>query len=164
MRFQLPKKLNKNQKIILYLMQQLREEIGGRKKIMKLFFLLEHYNFENNTINPTPVIGNEFGIYYYGVYNDVVMKDIFDLLNRDYFKGTFPLELEPKGQKQDVENDTDIKDIKKRIDRVIEKFGRKYGGYDLEVETLKMVGVALHTKEQYMGWSIAEVLQETKEQ
>ena len=99
MRFQLPKKLNKNQKIILYFMQQLGEDIGGRKKIMKLFFLLEYYNFKDDTINPTPKIGNEFGIYYYGVYNDVVMQDVFDLLKYDYFKGTYPLKLTEKGKK-----------------------------------------------------------------
>ena len=90
------------------------------------------------------------------------MNDIFDLLNRDYFKGTFPLELKQKGWKQDVKDDPDVQSIQDRLNMVIEKFGRKYGGYDLELRTLEMVGLALHTKEQYMGWTIKEVLQETQ--
>ena len=143
-------------------MQQLGEDIGGRKKIMKLFFLLEYYNFKDDTINPTPKIGNEFGIYYYGVYNRVVMQDVFDLLKYNYFKGTYPLKLTEKGTKKDMSNDPDIQPIKQRIDKIIEKFGRKYEGFELEIKTLAMVGLALHTKEQYMSWTIERVLKETK--
>ena len=39
-----------------------------------------------------------------------------------------------------MSNDPDIQPIKQEIDKVIERFGKKYEGFELEIKTLAMVG------------------------
>jgi len=59
------KKLTKE--VILYLIKSCNE-LGikvGRKKLMKLMFLIEYYNPRTKKLRKKPLLGNEWYIYYY---------------------------------------------------------------------------------------------------
>ena len=154
--------LNTNQKIILYLIQELGDKVEGKKKIMKLMFLIQHYDFENDKIVadphfPNTDIAKDFEIYLYGVFSDMVQKDLKDLvINLDKVENTYPLKI-----RGDVDNNIGFSNpnLKEQIDKVIEEWGKKYTGYRLEITTLQMLGLGLATKERYKGWSIEKVME-----
>ena len=59
------KKLTKN--VILYLLWKC-DKLGikvGRKKLMKLMFLIEYYDPKAKKLRKKPLLGNEWYIYYY---------------------------------------------------------------------------------------------------
>ena len=153
------KKLSKNQQMILYLTRKLKGDIGGRKKIVKLMFLFEYYDFQKEKIVSTPQFNteNEFYIYYYGVFNADILVETVELIRKDYIKDAYPLALRDKGKQYEIDDIQSDSDGKKQLDNVIEKFGRKYNGFELELATLAMLGLGLSTKEQYLNKTIEEV-------
>jgi hypothetical protein len=141
--------------IILYLMQKLGDRVEGKKKIMKLMFLLEHYDFDLKKIVDSQKIGNEFFIYYYGVFSTNVMQSISSLTSEGKIKDGLPLKLKSRVSiKLDPE-------IQSRVDEVITKFG-DYSGYKLEIGTLKMLGITPFDKDKYMGESVKDILAKQK--
>jgi len=59
------KKLTKN--VMLYLLWKC-SKLGikvGRKKLMKLMFLIEYYDPKTKKLRKKPLLGNEWYIYYY---------------------------------------------------------------------------------------------------
>jgi uncharacterized protein YwgA len=147
---------NKTKKTVLYLLNRLGSSIEGRKKLMKLMFLLEHYNLSSGKLSPEGTLGNDFYIYYYGVFSMKVMNSVNELIEEGKIKEGFPLTIIEDKLELDLDED-----LKKRVDRVVEKFGR-HSGYKLEVETLEMLGIKPHEKSQYFGQDIGDILQKTK--
>ena len=142
-------------KVILHLLNSLGSNIEGKKKLMKLMFLLGHYDLSSGKLSSKGILGNDFYIYSYGVFSMKVMRSVNELIEEGKIKESFPLIIEDKS-----ELDLD-ESLKKRVDMIVEKFG-KHSGYKLEVETLEMLGVKPHEKRQYFGQDIGEVLKKTK--
>lgn len=143
------RELTKN--IILYLIHTLGDKIEGKKKIMKLMFLLEHYDFKLKKIVENQAIGNEFFIYYYGVFSTEVMQSISSLTSEGKIKDGLPLKLSSSvGVKLEPKTQS-------KVDEVITKFG-DISGYKLEVGTLKMLGITPSDKDKHMGESVKDIL------
>lgn len=149
----------RTKKTILYLLNRLGVQdnnLEGKKKLMKLMFLLEHYNLSSGKLTPKGTLGNDFHIYHYGVFSTKVMGSFDELVSEGKIKEGFPLAIVKDRSEQDLD-----KDIKKRVDVIVDKFG-KHSGYQLEVETLKMLGIKPHEKSQYFSRSIDKILKQTK--
>lgn len=140
-----------NKKIILYLMKKLGSGVEGKKKLMKLMFLLEHYDLSSDKLKSAGFLGNNFQIYYYGVFSTSIMRCVQELIDDKKIKDGFPLVLK---ETADV---TLEPSIQKRIDGVLEKFGKK-SGYYLEVKTLEMLNIKPHEKGQYFGEDIKNII------
>jgi len=143
------RELTKN--IILYLIQTLGDKIEGKKKIMKLMFLLEHYDFKLKKIVENQNIGNEFFIYYYGVFSTEVMQSISGLTSEGKIKDGLPLKL---SSSVSIKFDGGLQN---KVDEIISKFG-DISGYKLEVGTLKMLGITPSDKDKHMGESVKDIL------
>lgn len=137
--------------IVLYLIDKLGTNVEGKKKLMKLMFLLEHYDLTQNKIVQSHFLGNGFQIYYYGVFSPNVMDVIRDLITDKTIIDGFPLVLS-KGTTPSLDEKT-----KNLVDGIIEKFGNRTGYY-LEVETLKMLGIEPYRKKEFFGKSISSII------
>ena len=142
------RKLTEN--TIIYLIKKLKDKVESKKKIMKLMFLIEHYDPEEGKLTKTKSIGNTFEIYYYGVFSKEVME-CFDKLVKENVVEEFPIKL-----KKEVEPKLEDA-LKRKIDKIIEKFGNK-SGIELEIETLNMLGIKPYEKEKYFGLKVEEII------
>lgn len=142
-------------KVILYLLNNLGDKTEGKKKIMKLMFLLEHYDLSSKKLTPKQLLGNDFHIYYYGVFSQDVMNTVGGLITDNQIEDGFPLKSS-RSYKPTMD-----KDLKERIDTIIRLFGN-YSGYQLEIMTLDMLGIKPHEKSQYFGQDISSILKKTK--
>jgi len=141
---------NITKKIILYLINQLGDKIEGKKKLMKLMFLIEHYDFSKKKLVLEGSLGNTFRIYYYGVFSLEVMECFNELVHEGHIIDGFPLKSKEKSELEE-------KEIKEKVGKVISEFGEDLG-YDLEVKTLKMMGIKPYEKKEYFGKSVAEII------
>jgi len=143
------RKLTEN--TIIYLIKKLKDKVEGKKKIMKLMFLIEHYDPEKSKLTKTKSVGNTFEIYYYGVFSKEVMECFDKLVKEDIIGGEFPIKL-----KKEVEPELEDA-LKRKIDKIIEEFGNK-SGIELEIETLNMLGIKPYEKEKYFGLKVEEII------
>lgn len=144
-----------NESLILYLLKQLGTKSEGKKKLMKLMFLLDHYDIDTKRLSPSSQLGNNFEIYYYGVFSTDVMVTISRLMSENKIIDGYPLKL-----KEGVQSDLDIKTLE-RVDYILEKFGN-LTGYQLEVGTLHMLGIEPSEKRNYFGKSVKEIISSRK--
>ncbi|HLD55067.1 MAG TPA: hypothetical protein VJB35_02280 [Candidatus Nanoarchaeia archaeon] len=133
-----------NKDTLLYLVSKLGSNSEGRKKIMKMMFLVNHFDVNKNSLVKTPFLNEDFIIYHYGVFSFKVMENFLDLSNEGKVKGDFPVDIKI------FEIPTIPMNIKERVDLIIKKFGNK-DGRELELETLGMLNLNLETKRQYFG-------------
>ncbi len=145
-------KKEKDKKIMLYLIKKLGGNIEGKKKLMKLMFLLEHYDFSEGKLTKNYSIGNYFNIYHYGVFSREVQICFDELFSEGKIKNDFPLTTNEDVDLSDIEQN-----ITEKIDKVITKFGDKTGYY-LEVETLRMMGIEPSEKEKFFGKNVSELI------
>ena len=137
------------QQVILYLIDRLGDEIEGKKKLMKLMFLIEHYNLHEKKLVKEGMLGNTFSIYYYGVFSRDVKDCVNELLEKKIIDDGYPLRSK---KKIDLEGE-----VKGRIEKIIEKFGGE-SGYQLEVKTLQMMNIEPAEKKQYFGKPVKELI------
>ncbi len=135
------KNLTLNQKIIVEIINTLKENFEGRKKLMKLMFLFQHYDFENDCLKEKEILDSEFIIYHYGVFSFEIMDDYISLVNRGIIKE------HPFSIVQGLEYDLD-QEITQRIISLLERFGGKHG-FELESDTLELLGLDLETKRHF---------------
>ena len=135
---------NFKKSVLLYLISKLGERSEGRKKIMKMMFLINYFDTNKNSLIKKPLLGEEFIVYHYGVFSFDVMNNFLDLSNNGEIQGGFPIKITSKREFQ-----LDSK-LKSNVDEVIGKFGDKSGRI-LELETLKMLGLDLKTKKEHFG-------------
>src|SRR3989339_158016 len=70
-----------NKDTLLYLVSKLGSNSEGRKKIMKMMFLVNHFDVNKNSLVKTPFLNEDFIIYHYGVFSFKVMENFLDLSN-----------------------------------------------------------------------------------
>jgi len=56
----------KTKDVILYFLRRVGGQVDGKKKLMKLMFLVEHFDPERRVLVEKPRLGNQFLIYYMG--------------------------------------------------------------------------------------------------
>lgn len=142
--------LTRSQKAILYLIKRLGTGIEGRKKLMKLMFLVEHFDPHCQKLTEKQFLGNNFIIYRYGVFSREVMKDYLKLgkmnILDDYpitILEHVPLDLEGN--------------VKFRIDQIIRQFGKDESS-KLEWSTLDLLGLDKSTKMKYFEKSVLPLI------
>jgi hypothetical protein len=138
--------ISTNQKVLSYLIDRLSSRIGGRKKIMTLMFLIEHYDPDLRKLTEKQFLGNEFITSRYGVFSFDVMDDYLDLSRKNIVQD-YPITL-----LQNVSFDLSD-EITSRINWIIDQFGDRNGSY-LESYTLDLLCLDKRTKMQYFGQSV----------
>jgi len=141
-------KLTRKQKALLYLIGRLDELVEGRKKLMKLMFLVEHYDTENRKLTRKQFLGNNFIIYHYGVFSFDVMDDYISLITRNIISED-PI-------KANIEVDVD-EEIRSKVDEIVSKYGEKHG-FELEEGTLEMLSLSKKSKTDFFGKDIKEII------
>ena len=141
---------NTTKNVIFYLVKRLGI-IEGRKKLMKLMFLVEHLDIQKSNLSKDPFIGNKFIIYHYGVFSFGVMDSYIELIHEGKIEDGIPIRIRPTQESEIPE------DIKSRVNKVIELFGKK-DGYELEIKTIEMLGLNLSNKRECFGRSIKELI------
>jgi len=158
------KKEEITKKVLLYLIHKLESEskIEGRKKIMKLMFLIEHYNPENGKIEKRSLLGNKYFIYNYGVFSVDVMRAYEKLVKEgliiEKIIGVYPI-IEVRKDKN-LHEDLD-EYLKRKVDYIVGEFGGK-SSYELERLTLKMMGIEPFEKEEFFGKEVSEIITNRK--
>ena len=137
-------------KIILFLVKKLGRNIEGRKKLMKLMFLIDHYDVELGKIKKSSLLGNEYFIYYYGVFSFDVMTSYNELVKEGKIRDSFPITTNVEVVKLPEE-------IREKVEKIIQKFGH-LSGYELEIRTLKLLGIQPYEKERYFGKGVSEIV------
>jgi hypothetical protein len=137
--------------VILYIIDKLGGSVEGRKKLMKLMFLIEHWDPVKRELTREGTLKNEFLIYYYGVFSFEVMENFIRLVQEGKIEDGFPIKLKNKVEIKIDEN------LKERVDKVLEQFKNK-SGYELEIETLKMLKIQPFEKGKYFGKSVREII------
>jgi hypothetical protein len=146
----------KNEFIIKYMLSHLtNDNTGGRTKLMKLIFLVEHYDPVEKSVKVMPRVGNDFIIYNYGVFSFSVYDSLIRLIKsgeitEDHFKLSVNENIK-KGS-----NTVDNKLIS-CIDNILNEFGDmdKKG---LETFTLKLLKISPDKKTDFMGVPVREVI------
>jgi len=64
---------------ILYILNRVKN-LEGRLKLMKLMFLLEHYDFDKNKLTNQKIIGNNFIIYHHGPFSFEVYNELLKMI------------------------------------------------------------------------------------
>ena len=136
---------------ILYILKHVD---GGRKKLMKLMFLVDYYDTSNNKLTLNKAIGNQFFVYHYGVFSREVMDGILELIKSGKVIESHygKLEINPSTT-VDIKN----KDLKSKVDAVIKEFG-KLEASKLETETLQMIKLTKESKYASFGMMVDAIL------
>ena len=145
----------KNKRVIRYIISKLSDDkTGGRTKLMKLMFLIEHYDIEKESIKLVPEIGNDFIIYNYGVFSFSIYNSLISLIRSGEVKEDgFRLYL---NNSKKVENIKDAK-LNKQINNILNKFGGN-SKKQLEEFTLKLLGIPITKKIEFMGIPVKNII------
>jgi len=139
----------KSKEVLLYLLSRLGR-CEGRKKLMKLMFLVEHFDPGLGRLVRKSLLGDSFLIYHYGVFSFEVMNCYNELVKEGKIReGPLGLESDLKVELQEK--------LRERVDGVIERFGN-LTGYELEVRTLKMLGIEPSEKDRYFGRPVESII------
>jgi len=141
----------KTKNVIMHLLKKLGGRIEGRKKLMKLMFLVEHLDIQSGKITKHGILGNRFFIYYYGVFSRDVMNNYSELVQERKIDDGTPIVLKFE---HEIELDKKLID---KVDRIVNDFGRNTG-YDLEKKTLLMLGIEPSEKDSYFGKDIEQIV------
>lgn len=145
-------RLTQKQKVIAYLIGKLGTRNEGRKKLMKLLFLVEHFDPTKERLIKKGLLGNDFIIYRYGVFSFDVMGDYTSLINRGLI-GEQPIKM-LEGTPIPLDES-----LKSRIDDIVYKFGG-YSSYHLEISTLEMLKLNKQTKLKHQGEDVSDFIEE----
>jgi len=147
--------MNKTKKVLLYLIHKLNSEskMEGRKKIMKLMFLIEHYDLKSRKIKKRSLLGNRYFIFNYGVFSFDVMKAYEELVKSGLIIEK-AISIHPIIKVKKVVNLN--KNLKKRVDEIVRIFGEK-SSYELEILTLKMLKIEPFERDRFLGKEISKI-------
>ena len=137
--------------VIMYLIRKLGGRVEGRKKFMKLMFLVEHFDVKDKKVTKDHTLGNRFFIYYYGVFSSDVMNSFTELVRERKIEDAYFISLKSRGE---VELD---EKLRRKVDWIVEKFG-DLSGYRLETETLKMLRIEPSEKDSYFGKEVEKII------
>lgn len=155
----------KTKEVLLYLPSRLGQ-CEGRKKLMKLMFLVEHFDPGLGRLVRKSLLGDSFLIYHYGVFSFEVMNCYNELVKEGKIReGPGGLESSPVCRgislgSPEKRGGSDLKlelgeKLRERVDGVIERFGN-LTGYELEVQTLKTLGIS--EKDRYFGRPVESII------
>lgn len=136
---------------ILYILKHID---GGRKKLMKLMFLVDYYDTNNDKLTLNKTLGNKFFVYYYGVFSREVMDTLLELIKNGEVVETHYGKLKIN---QSTEVSIKNPDLKNKVDAVIKKFG-KFEASKLETDTLKMINLTKKSKYASFGVMVDAIL------
>jgi hypothetical protein len=142
--------MSRNQEVISYLIGRLRTRVGGRKKLMKLMFLMEHCDSDLEKLTEEQFLGNDFIIYKYGVFSSDVMEDYLDLCRMDIIDD-YPIRL-----LKNTPFNLSV-EVTSRMNCIIDQFGDRDGAY-LENYTLELMKLNKQTKMKYFGKSVIPLI------
>lgn len=162
--------LNSIEKGLLSSIQNLsvNGEIQGRKKLMKLMFFLEHYDFNLNSLTPEhKFCSNDFMIYKYGPFSFDVMNTLEHLEDDGYieeknigYPNPISIKLTEKGKVELEKNKPNLNDIQKNQLSMVKRYFSSKSGYDLEIQSLKELNISKEEKNEYIGLPISVLLSE----
>lgn len=142
--------ISRNQEVLSYLIDRLGTRNKSRKKLMKLMFLVEHYDLNSEKLTDKQFLGNDFIIYKYGVFSSDVMEDLLELNTKGILED-YPIRL-----LKEIPFDLK-KEITSREDSILMRFGDKFG-YQLENFTLGLLHLNKETKKKYLGQSVIPLI------
>jgi len=138
-------------KVLHYLISHLNDNSEGRKKVMKLMFLVNHFDLNQNKVIKNPLLNENFIIYHYGVFSFDVMNDFLELSNEGKIEGNIPI-------KSRVEEKFELPlEIKEKVDSIISRFGDQTGK-NLELNTLSFLGLDLESKREHFGENVSNLM------
>jgi len=141
-----------NKDVLLYLISKLDSRSEGRKKIMKMMFLVNHFDISKNSLVKTPFLKEEFIIYHYGVFSFDVMNNFLELSNEHKIEGNFLIGIKSSNIIPSLPTT-----IRERVDLIVNKFGND-SGQKLELDTLKLLGLNIETKRKHFGESVTNFI------
>ena len=159
-------KPNQHSLEVLYTIKRLVEkdgEIKGRKKLMKIMFLIEHLDLKTKKLMPDGILGNDFIIYKYGPFSFEVMNKFSELKQKSFInEKVFTISLSEKGiEFINKEKEEIPEEIKKKINKIVNEYG-KLNGWELENLSLKLLGITREEKESFLGNPVSVVISERK--
>jgi len=143
--------IDRTKKTILYLINEMGYSIGGAPKLMKMMFLVEHYNPTKQKLVEKGSLGNVFFMHSQGVFSNDVMHCFSDLVGGKKIENRFPLKANIKVEFKEGD--------KERIDAIIDEF-KEVPNYDLEDFILTMMGLDPYHKQEYYGIRVNELIKE----
>jgi len=134
--------LSINKKVLIYVIKKLRERRSfyGKLQVMKLMFLIDHFDVESKILTKNSFLGNEYIIYHFGPFSFEVSEE-YDRIKDEELKNEVKLEEK----------------IKEKVDLIIENFG-KFNGWTLQEKCMKMLGISIEEKYKFMGLKISEIV------
>jgi hypothetical protein len=131
----------KNKNVLVYLIKKLMEKKSfyGKLQVMKLVFLIEHFNSEKRRIEKKSLLNNKYYIYDLGLFSFEISEEFDRLKEKD---------LERK-----IELDESIRN---KVDLIIEKFG----GIEqriLNKKCMEMLGITIENKGRFLGFRVDEI-------
>ena len=152
--------LSKKEKVIVYLLKRLGGEVAGRKKLMKLMFLVEHYDPYKPTLIKKGLLDNTFIIYDYGVFSFEVMRDYTELIRRGLLIEQRMSQTENRicinRSKQIPATGLD-ETVTSRVDKIALDYG-DWRPRELEISTLKALGISEENKAKYFGQDVGQLI------
>jgi hypothetical protein len=132
----------KNKDVLIYLIKSLMEKKSfyGKLQVMKLMFLIEHFNPEKRRIEKKSLLNNKYYIYDLGPFSFEISEEFGKLKEKD---------LERK-----IELDESIRN---KVDLIIEKFG----GIEQRVlnkKCMEMLGITIENKGRFLGFRVDEIV------
>ncbi len=162
--FKLGPRSNTTQRsVLLALIDRCGNVVEGRTKLMKLCFLLEHYD-EDNELSESEAVGvfTNFFIYDHGPFSRDVMDAFNDVRQQNLVRETaeqtvagnrrFRIELTQKGQQQ-----TTTVEASNRLTQIVETFGTRQGT-ELETQVLDMLEIEREEKPRYRHTDVSELI------
>jgi hypothetical protein len=132
----------KNKNVLIYLIKRLMEKKSffGKLQVMKLMFLIDHFNPEKRRIEKKSLLNNKYYIYDLGPFSFEISEEFDKLKEKD---------LERK-----IELDESIRN---KVDLIIEKFG----GIEqriLNKKCMEMLGITIENKGRFLGFRVDEIV------
>ena len=143
--------IDRNKKVILYLVNEMGYSIDSSLKLMKIMFLIEHYNSNKRKLVERGLLENSFFINEQGVFSDDVLRCFNSLVSEGKIKDGFPLEANVRVKFNDGE--------KERIDDIIYEF-KNVPNYDLDNAILTMLGIDSFDKREFYGVEVCELIKD----
>jgi len=138
-------------KVILYVINEMSHSVGGSPKLMKMMFLIEHYDPNKRELVIKGLLDNIFYIHSQGVFSNDVMHCFNDLVSGRKIEDRFPLKAKTR---------VEFKfGYKERIDNIIAEF-REVPDYDLGDVILTMLGIDPYHKQEHYGTRVRELIKE----
>jgi len=139
-------------KVILYLVNEMGYSMGGAPKLMKMMFLIEHYDPNKKELVKRGLLGNAFLIHSQGVFSNDVLHCFNDLVSGGKIENRFPLKANTRIEFK--------MGFKERIDNIIHEF-KEVANHNLEDSILTMLGLDPYHKQEHYGTRVRELIKES---